>query len=59
MEFDLFDFEKVVPKHLLDFYLDKLKIDADRRSTAELVEVDHKDSGIFDRHNSHCKSNYS
>lgn len=32
MNFDLFDFERVVPKRLLDFYLDKLSSDADRRS---------------------------
>lgn len=32
MNFDIFDFERVVPKPLLDFYLDKLGSDVDRRS---------------------------
>lgn len=32
LNFDIFDFERVVPKPLLDFYLDKVGSDADRRS---------------------------
>jgi hypothetical protein len=32
MAFDIIDFEKVVPKPLLDFYVEKMELEADRRS---------------------------
>jgi len=35
----MLDFERVVPKHLLDFYLDKLKLGADRRSIESMYEA--------------------
>lgn len=39
MEIDILDFERVVPKHLLDFYLDKLKLETDRRSIESMYDI--------------------
>ncbi|SEI74639.1 hypothetical protein [Paenibacillus polymyxa] len=38
LNFDIVDFERVVPKPLLEFYLDKLDVEADRRGFATMYE---------------------
>jgi hypothetical protein len=38
LAYDIIDFERVVPKELLEFYLDKLNITADRRGIESMYE---------------------
>lgn len=39
MHFDLLDFERAVPKPLIDFYLEKLDVEADRRSIESMYNA--------------------
>jgi hypothetical protein len=53
LNFDIIDFERVVPKPLLDFYLDKLESKADRRSIESMYQ------GILEKEPELTKSVFS
>ncbi len=50
MNFDILDFEKTVPKALVNFYIEKLEIETDKRSIVNMYNSlsDHDDSLVYD-----------